>query len=514
MAGMKTPAQRRRGSASACGLRLTGSALGVAIAIATALALGVPSASADPLARAVAGAEAPVAQLAPERPTTAPGGGIVRRYEQRVDGLPVLGAEVVAVDGPETAPMGVSDSTVGAIEPVDRSNAISRAAAIDAARRATGVAHLRASADAQLGIDPASGRLVWEVSLPAEDPVADWLVVVDARSGAKLRARDVLLNATGAGSIFNPNPVVQQGGYSGLKDKKDRDTDRLTSLLVPVALERLTTTNGCLKGLYVDSRVSAKGKKVCAPGADFTGLTRSAKKFEAVMAYFHVDRTRFYADSLTLSQPLRSKPQKVFSNAIPDDNSFYSSMTQEMVIGSGGVDDGEDADVIVHEYGHSLQDQASPGPLRKRERATMGEGFGDYLAAAMSALTTGGSPFDTCIFDWDGISYSPDGTCGRYADIPATVTKAERKCAKQIHCVGQIWSSTLFDLREQLGVDANGQSIMDRIVLEANFLLTGKSGYKDGARSLLAADQLLYGGANNAAIETAMVARKFCGASC
>ena len=42
------------------------------------------------------------------------------------------------------------------------------------------------------------------------------------------------------------------------------------------------------------------------------------------MAYFHIDRTRAYADSLGLSQPLRSKPQKVFANAIPDDNSFYS----------------------------------------------------------------------------------------------------------------------------------------------------------------------------------------------
>ncbi len=42
------------------------------------------------------------------------------------------------------------------------------------------------------------------------------------------------------------------------------------------------------------------------------------------MAYFHIDRTRFYADSLGLSQPLRSKRQTVFVNAIPDDNSFYS----------------------------------------------------------------------------------------------------------------------------------------------------------------------------------------------
>ena len=90
------------------------------------------------------------------------------------------------------------------------------------------------------------------------------------------------------------------------------------------------------------------------------------------------------------------------------------------MLGTGGVDDGEDADVIVHEYGHSLQDQAAENSLRKREGQTMGEGFGDYMAAAMSTLTTGGSEFDTCIFDWDGISYSPDGTCGRFADMTST----------------------------------------------------------------------------------------------
>jgi hypothetical protein len=492
---------------------ITRSAAGVATVVAAVILTVAPSASADPLARAVARADAPVTQLAETRTTTAPGGGVVQRYEQRVGGLPVFGAEVVAVDGASTAPMLVSDSTVGDLEPVDGSGAISRAEAVRAAREATGAEALRAPADAELGIDPRSGRLAWDVLLPAAAPIADWAVLVDARTGEKLRARDVLWNATGSASLFDPNPVTQQASYQGLKDRNDRDTTQLTSLLLPVSLERLTVTTGCLKGLYVDARLKAQGKKVCAPGANFTGLTRSDNAFEAVMAYYHIDATRFYIDSLGLSQPLRQKPQKVYANAIPDDNSFYSSATHELVLGTGGVDDGEDADVILHEYGHSLQDQAAPGSLRKREGQTMGEGFGDYVAAAMSALTTGGSPFDTCIFDWDGISYAPDGMCGRHADIDLTVTKAERRCQKQIHCVGQIWSSALFDLREQLGVDSNGQSVMDRVVLEANFLLARKSGYRDGARGLLAADQLLYGGANSAAIEAEMVARKFCGSA-
>jgi hypothetical protein len=480
----------------------------VAIAIAANLLLVAGATAADPLARTAARADAPLSELAMTRSTTAPGGGLIQRYAQRVGGLPVFGAETVVVAASGADPILVADSTASGIQAPDASRAIPRSSAISAARQATGAARLRAPAQARLGIDPSTGRLAWQVTLPSAEPIADFLVTVDARTGEELGSRDVLHYGTAA--IYNPNPVTQQGSYSGLKDKNDKDYALLTSLRLPVTLERLTDPKGCLRGTYVDARVGVKGTKVCAPGADFTALTRSDNEFEAVMAYFHIDRERAYADSLGLSQALRSKPQKVFADAIPDDNSFYSSATHELVLGTGGVDDGEDADVIAHEYIHSLQDQASPQSLQSREGATYGEGSGDYGAAMMSALTTGGSPADTCIFDWDGISYSPTGTCGRLADTHINVDKAEKKCQKEIHCVGEVWSSMLYELRVALGADTAGDSVMDRVFLEANFALTKKSNYKSIGKALLAADQLLYSGAHIATIEAALVGRKLC----
>lgn len=489
-------------------------AVGVAIAIAANLLFVTETASADPLARTVARADAPRAELAMTSSSNVPGGGLIQRYSQRVGDLPVLGAEVVAIAASGETPMLVADSTVSGLEPRDRADAISSASAISAARAATGASSLRAPASAKLGIDPATGKLAWEVSLPSDEPLADLLVTVDAVDGSKLRSRDLLRHDSGTAAIFNPNPVTEQNGYSGLKDAKDKDSALLTSLRVPVTLERLTTSSGCLKGAYVDARLGKKGKRVCAPAADFTDLTRSDDEFEAVMAYFHIDRTRFYADSLGLSKPLRSKPQKVFADAISADNSSYSSFSHQLVLGTGGIDDGEDADVIVHEYGHSLQDQASPGSLQTREGATLGEGFGDYVAAMMSNLTTGGSPADTCIFDWDGIPYSPDGTCGRLANVKSDVETAERKCRKEIHCVGQVWSSMLFELRTAIGEDTSGTSVMDKVVLESNFLLTKKTSYKSAGKALLAADQLVYAGAHLPQIQAALTARKFCKATC
>jgi hypothetical protein len=514
MAGIKTPAQRRRGSASAYGLSGR-TAVGVAIAIAANLLVFAGTASAEPLARTVARADAPRSQLAMTRSTTAPGGGLIQHYAQRVGGLPVFDAEVVAVAASGAAPTLVSDSTVRGLEAGDRSAAISKGEAIEIALADAAVERLRSPASAELGIDRATGDLVWRVVLPAWQPLGDFEVTVDASSGEGLRTRDLLQHLTGSAAIFNPNPVTQQASYSGLKDRKDKDSPLLTSLRLPVALERLTSTKGCLSGLYADARVGRKGKKVCAPNADFTALTRSKNQFEAVMAYFHVDRTRYYADSLGLSQPLRKKPQKIYANAIPDDNSFYSGADHSLVLGTGGIDDGEDADVIVHEYGHSLQDQAAPGSLNTgRQGGTMAEGYGDYMAAAMSALTTGGSPFDACIFDWDGIPYSPTSTCGRVADTKLDVKAAERRCGKEIHCVGQVYSSMLLELRVALGNDTSGHSVMDRLVLEANFLGSSKTNYKSTGKALLASDQLLYSGVHAPQIQAALTARKFCKATC
>ena len=70
----------------------------------------------------------------------------------------------------------------------------------------------------------------------------------------------MLQRATGSATIYSPSPVMEQGGYDGLRDRKDHDSDLLTSLRLPVTLERITSAKGCLVGTYVDARVGKKGK--------------------------------------------------------------------------------------------------------------------------------------------------------------------------------------------------------------------------------------------------------------
>ena len=374
------------------------------------------------------------------------------------------------------------------------------------------VERLRGQARTKLAVDPRSGRAVWEVLIPAAEPLADLSVLVDARNGRALRVRDLLKHATGIASLYNPNPVTTQDGYSGLRDAKDGDSLLLTSLRQPVTLERLTSARGCLSGTFVNIRLGAgkRAKPVCSPGFDFSGATRSEDEFEAVMAYFHIDRTRAYVDSLGLSEALRVKPQKVNVNSFSEDNSYFAPLRRLLAFGTGGVDDAEDADVIVHEYGHSIQDQQARFFGETLEGGSMGEGFGDYLAAVMSASVSGGNlKFDPCMFEWDAVSYT-NNACARRTDSALTKQKALRGCFDDVHCVGRAWSGALWELRGVLGTDTAGLSVADRVILESHFLLNRRSQFRDGARALIAADKLLYAGAHADVIEAEMVQRGFC----
>ncbi|HEX2127657.1 MAG TPA: M36 family metallopeptidase [Solirubrobacterales bacterium] len=488
------------------------------VAAASAAAVIWMGASPNQPASGAAGAEtgtqklaAPGVELVRADMRVAPRGGLIERYRQHIGGLPVLGGEAVVATPAAGAPIVVSDDTVKGLERAAPPR-LSRPAAIARARVAAGAQQLRAAPTARLGIEPGSGRAAWEVVLAAAKPVADLIVTVDARSGDVLRERDLLKRATGTARVFDPNPVTTLASYRGLRDNKDRDSGNLNGVLVPVTLERLTGARGCLTGQYVVA-VLGKGKAaegVCAPGADFAGVTRARNPFEAVMAYFHIDRTRAYIDSLALSEGLRRKPQRVEVNSFTDDNSFFSPATRRMALGTGGVDDGEDADVIVHEYGHSVQDQAVHFFGETIQGAAMGEGFADYLAAVMSSQATGGnSTFDPCMFEWDATSYTKN-RCARRADKQITFRQAQKRCFGDPHCTGEAWSGALWELRGLLATDEAGRSVMDRVVLESHFLLTRKADLRDGARALVAADKLLYAGAHAAAIEAEMVQRGFC----
>jgi hypothetical protein len=85
-------------------------------------------------------------------------------------------------------------------------------------------------------------------------------------------------------------------------------------------------------------------------------------------------------------RPVNRESQDIRINQWGADNSFSWDKKDLLKFGKGGVDDAEDAEVILHEYGHAIQDaQQTPhgfGP--SVEAGSVGEGFADYWAVTVA----------------------------------------------------------------------------------------------------------------------------------
>jgi Fungalysin/Thermolysin Propeptide Motif len=503
--------------------------LGPALLIAATALTGLPSvalATPDKVRVELRAADAPVGELNQTDAVPLPGGATVYRFQQEVSGVKVLNGQAVVNDPSGTAPDLVADSTKPRIERPPEA-AVARPDAIAIAFRNVGVERLRGRVSATLAIESGdAGTLVWRVRIPSGRPLGDFEVLIDAVSGDVVRTGDLLRDfRTGHAKLYNPNPVVQNGGSHGLGgDHRDRDTSLLTALRRPVSLRKIKGGQNCLRGKWATAKLGGDAHSVCRPSLHWKRVKRAANAFEALMVYYQITRAQQYIHDLGFSDSngpkngIDDRRQVAVADAFKADNSFYSPFTRRIKYGSGGVDDAEDADVILHEYGHAMQDDQARKFLisSDAEVGALQEGSADYWAAAMSARAPRtANEDDVCIFDWDAASYgdrfraappySSGRFCGRRADDPRTLTQAENTnpCSFDIHYVGQVWSSALWRLRKQIG----GQA-MDRIYLASQFMYVAHEQFDQAAQHLLDADVDLTGGANQAVICAEMEANR------
>jgi Zn-dependent metalloprotease len=227
-------------------------------------------------------------------------------------------------------------------------------------------------------------------------------------------------------------------------------------------------------------------------------FTRADRAFKEVMVYFHIDRVQRYIQELGFANAL-NHAISVHIDGQKDDNSHYSPTTKSLTFGTGGVDDAEDAEIILHEYGHALQDDQLPGFGASPEGGAMGEGFGDYLAASFFADVKPQVMRPT-IGNWDAVAYSgAEPPCLRRLD---SNKKYPKDLNGEVHDDGEIWSSCLWEIRSALGRRAT-----DRLVLAHHFLLTQDATFEDGANALLTADTQLNKAQNQQTIRDVFVRR-------
>ncbi len=247
---------------------------------------------------------------------------------------------------------------------------------------------------------------------PYEGHVADRREAMRAwreREGRRAAKRQGKRRASGTAFIFDPDPRTFLG------DESLRD-DSLPSLFDPAFVERplrditLDPDTGLfsLEGPYAEVRDFESPTTQPTTTADGVwDFPRGNNGLNDAMTYYHVDENQRYLQSLgytgeraVFNVPILLDTDGVFGN----DQSYYVS--SRLSFGHGCVDDNEDADVIIHEYGHAIQDWIhGRWDLEDRDEGAMGEGFCDYWAGSYTfQRPNGASFFPNQIFQWDGLT--------------------------------------------------------------------------------------------------------------
>ena len=303
--------------------------------------------------------------------------------------------------------------------------------------------------------------------------------------------------------VFAPNPVADLG-IQTLTDQKDADYFSADPALAR-AYHRVTLTDldgsGTLTGAYAKV-ISETGKAAANTGSGFV-YTRDQDQFEQTMGYYWVTQAQRYIQSLGFGSTLPAdnrRQQLLRINQFGGDNSFYREGTGKLTItlGKGGVDDAEDAEVIVHEYGHSVQDNQVPGFGSTPEAGAIGEAFGDYLAVTVSEHFAP-TPDEPCVADWDSTSYT--------STVPHCLRRVDgnkhypEDLVGEVHADGEIWSRALWDIHKALGA-----RLADTIIIDAQFGFTPDISMRAAAATTIDTAGR-YGASTKRAVQAAFAAR-------
>jgi zinc metalloprotease ZmpB len=306
--------------------------------------------------------------------------------------------------------------------------------------------------------------------------------------------------STGTGQVFFPNPVAYLQDQS-LTDQKDANYPALQAAYVTVTLTNLDGS-GYLRGDWANIR-SETGDPAFSATNTFI-YNRHDDRFEQVMAYYWVTEAQKYIQSLGFGskyRPVNMESQDIRINQYGIDNSFSWDKHDVLRFGKGGVDDAEDAEVILHEYGHAIQDsQMVPfGFGTSEEAGAIGEGFGDYFAVTVTNFLAP-TPDPACVADWDSVSYT--------STIPHCLRRLDENLrypqdvSGEVHHDGQIWSRALWDIRQALG-----HEVADTIILQAQFDFAPDTTMPAAAQATVNTAQALYGTADANVVRAAFQAR-------
>ena len=436
--------------------------------------------------------------------------GETLRYYQMINDVQVLGAELtihISPKGNVDFHQSTYDKNAAIINTVPT---ITKENALDRAKRELKVRGNVSIQDVKLYVYNKldETKLVYQVLTKSEFLNGYWETIVDAKTGDVLSTKDTALYckhnkeknkknsgkksvlekekkavsfmASGTGMVFDPDPLgpgknIYGGNYS---DNNDATNTQLNTARVAITLPDVNFSGGqyTLKGQYAEIKnVGGPNTGLFKQASNAFNFTRDQRGFEAVNVYYHVDKSLRYINE-TLGITLVSRFNSGIVHFDPhghngDDQSTYGG--GQLEFGEGGVDDGEDVDVILHELGHGLHDWANNGAGISSQT---GEGFGDYWAMSYKRSLghwDSSDPSYHYVFGWDG--HNPNWP-GRISNSTNTYPG---DIVGQTHADGQIINAALMQIW-----DAIGKTKTDAAFLEGMAMTNGTTNQKVAATAI------------------------------
>ena len=482
-------------------------------------------------------------------------------FQQMLKGLPIEGAEVIVTIAKQD---GRVMRTFNNIYPVGASAAFLATAGIDQ-QAAYDIAwdHLRAHGDlrslpaARLVFSPEGSefRLNWIVDLDLDGPSGGWRLRIDALSGAVVEVSDTAIarqkmrpaderirdhegpvadrqaafariqqlaaeraahlnnpatsRASGTGVVFDPDPrttlrnnALQNNSPSGAftdayftRDLQDIEYDGNVYRL-----------NG--PWVHILDWDSPNTPPSTTTDGNWTA-TRGPNSFDDAMTYFQLDQNQRYMQSLGFVDATGIQFGSIGADtdgAGGADNSYYNPGSNRLSFGHGCVDDAEDVDVILHEYGHAINHSINSSWFGG-DTGAMGEGFGDYWGGSYSYSTPEGPEFyPDWIFTWDGHGQGNQCWPGRIMNahgaqyVHSTYYGAHQSIPGGYQS-DELWSTPIFQsLRTLIEEEGQSRESVDSILLESQFGLGSGLKMRDMANVIIATAQELEPGGPHAAV--------------
>lgn len=294
--------------------------------------------------------------------------------------------------------------------------------------------------------------------------------------------------------VFQPDPMTKANVFwvNGVDyDKNDMNEGFLNPLRDTLEIEMLFDTNLNEFRLENDRckmmEFSAPVQPIVTSSVPFFEYSRSHYGFEEVNAYYHI--TNAQKNLVSMGFDLVDYKIEVDANALGgQDNSMFSTATNppRLFFGEGGVDDAEDADVVIHEYYHAVSNSANGGTNFGSERQCLDEAIGDYFGCSYSHSI---DPFKwENVFTWDGHNQY---WSGRRGDNPMNKTYPVSFANGNIYAHTDLYVCALMEI-----YFAIGRFKTDQLITESLYGYFSNMTFTDAALLVVQADSAYNAGVN------------------